>query len=107
MLLAKRDVVFLADHGFVHEQLLHYLHKQQWHFRLRLTGNTLIHLYARHASPVRDLCPPAGHKHFFQQVALFGTAVGPFHLAMVCPIDQADDPWFVASDEPTDAKTLD
>jgi hypothetical protein len=34
-------ITLLADRGFVHEQLLHYLHTQQWHFRLRLPGDTL------------------------------------------------------------------
>jgi hypothetical protein len=40
-------------------------------------------------------------------VALLGTAVGPVHLALACLLDQPDDPWFVASDEPTDVQTLD
>ena len=100
-------ITLLADRGFVHEQLLHYLRTQQWHFRLRLMGNTLIHLSAQPVSAVRDLRPPAGEKRFFHEVALLGTAVGPAHLALACPFDHPDDPWFVASDEPTDAKTLD
>jgi hypothetical protein len=36
---------------------------------------------------------------------MLGTAVGPVHLALACLLDQPDDPWFVASDEPTDART--
>src|SRR5579859_2352452 len=100
-------ITLLADRGFVHEQLLHYLRKQQWHFRLRLMGNTLIHLPTQPVSAVRDLCPPVGEKRFFHEVALLGTAVGPVHLALACLLDQPDDPWFVVSDEPTDAKTLD
>ena len=39
-------ITLLADRGFVHEQLFHYLRKQQWHFRLRLTSKTLVHLFA-------------------------------------------------------------
>jgi hypothetical protein len=39
-------------------------------------------------------------------MAILGTAIGPVHLALACPIDHPDAPWFVASDEPTDAKTL-
>ena len=100
-------ITLLADRGFVHEQLLHYLRKQQWHFRLRLMGNTLIHLSAQPVSAVKDLCPPAGEKRFFHEVALLGAAVGPVHLALACLLDQPDDPWFVVSDEPTDTKTLD
>ncbi len=44
---------------------------------------------------------------FFHQMALLGAAIGPVHLVLVCPIDHPDDPWFVASDELTDAQTLD
>ncbi len=99
-------ITLLADRGFVHEQLLHYLRKQQWHFRLRLMGNTLVHLPDQPVSAVRDLCPSAGDSRFFHQVALLGTVVGPAHLALACPLDHPDDPWFVASDEPTNAKTL-
>ena len=47
------------------------------------------------------------HAHFFHHVALLGTAVGPAHVALACPEDQPDDPWYIASDEPADLKTLD
>ncbi len=53
---------------------------------------------------VKDLCPPAGHTRFFQQVAILGVAVGPVSLAAL--LEQPDDPWFVASSEPTDEVTL-
>jgi hypothetical protein len=104
---AGQVITLLADRGFVHEQLFHYLRKQQWHFRLRLPGDTLVHLEARPASPVKDLCPPAGEKRFFHEVSILGAAVGPVHLALACLLDQPDDPWFVVSDEFTDVQTLD
>ncbi len=100
-------ITLLADRGFVHEQLLHYLRKLQWHFRLRLTGKTLVHLEAGTVSAVKDFCPPAGEKRFFHEVALLGAGVGPVHLALACLLEQPDDPWFVVSDEPTDVRTLD
>ncbi len=100
-------ITLLADRGFVHKQLLHYLHQQQWHFRLRLPADTLVHLSTQHVSAIRDLCPPAGQRRFFQKVSILGVAVGPVSLALACLLDQPDDPWFVVSDEPTDAKTLD
>jgi Transposase DDE domain len=100
-------ITLLADRGFVHERLIQYLRHQQWYFRLRLPGDILVHLEARPASAVKALCPPAGESRFMEHVALFGTAVGPVHLALACLLDQPDDPWFVASDEPTSAKTLD
>ncbi len=91
----------------MHERLLRYLHQHQWHFRLRLPGDTLVHLGAQHVAAIRELCPPAGRDRFFHEVSILGTAVGPVHLALAALVDQPDDPWFVASDELTDAETLD
>jgi hypothetical protein len=39
--------------------------------------------------------------------SLLGAAVGPVYLALACLLDAPDDLWFVGSDEPTDAQTLD
>jgi hypothetical protein len=99
-------ITLLADRGFLHEPLLHYLHRQQWHFRLRLKSSTLVHLPGQPASAVKDLCPPTGESRFIEHVALLGAAVGPVHLALSTLVDRPDDPWFVVSDEPTDARTL-
>ncbi len=107
MLPTGQVITLLADRGFVHERLLHYLQKLRWHFRLRLPGNTLVHLGAQRVSAVRDQCPPAGQDRFFHGVSILGAAVGPVHLALACLLNQPDDPWFVVSDEPTDARALD
>jgi DDE family transposase len=104
---AGQVITLLADRGFLHEQLLDYLQKLQWHFRLRLKSSTLVHLPGQPISAVKELCPSAGESRFIGHVALLGTAVGPVHLALAALVDQPDDPWFVASDEPTDATTLD
>lgn len=62
-------ITLLADRGFVHERLLHYLNQQRWHFRLRLPGDTLVHLSAQHVSAVKELCPPAGRDRFLHGVS--------------------------------------
>ncbi len=100
-------ITLLADRGFVHERLLHYLKQHRWHFRLRLPADTLVHLSAQPVSAIRGLCPPVGQARFFQEVSILGVAVGPVHLALACLLDQPGDPWFVVSDEPTNARTLD
>lgn len=97
----------LSDRGFVHERLLHYLRNHQWHFRLRLTGKTLIPLSAHSVVAVRELAPPAGLHRFFEHIAPLAAAVGPVHLALACPFEHPDDPWYVASHEPASASTLD
>lgn len=99
-------ITLLADRGFLHEQLITYTRQQGWHVRLRMTSDTLVQRPGQPTKAVAQLCPPPGHAHFYHQVALFGAAVGPLHLALACPIDQPTDPWYVVSDEPTDLHTL-
>jgi hypothetical protein len=97
---AGQVIILLADRGFVHEHLFRYLQKLQWHFRLRLPSDTLVHLETSLISAIKDLCPPAGEQRFYQKVSILGAAVGPVSLALACLLEQPDDPWFVASDEP-------
>jgi len=100
-------VTLLADRGFVQAELLRYAKHHHWHIRLRLTGNTIVHLPYRAPCQVRELCPPLGHASFFQNVALLGIALAPLHLALAIPQEQPDDPWYVVSDEPTGLQTFD
>ncbi len=101
-----RGVTLLADRGFAHERLLEYLRQHQYHFRVRLPANTLVHLCADSAGAVKALAPPLGTSRFLQQVMLFGTAFGPVSLALATPLEHPTDSWFVASSEPTSEATL-
>ncbi len=99
-------VVLLADRGFVHAELFRWLQKKHWHYRIRLTADTLIHFPDRRVVHVGALCPPPGAAHFYHNVRLLGQALGPVHLALA-QLDTPDsDPWYVVSDEPTDVATL-
>jgi hypothetical protein len=104
---AHLSVTLLADRGFVHGQLVRYTCQHGWHFRLRLTGNTLIHVRGSPACSVKQLCPSAGEVRYLHHVRLLGQAIGPVHLVLARPADHPDDPWLLASDEPTDLSTLD
>jgi hypothetical protein len=99
-------VTLLADRGFVQGELLRYARAHHWHIRLRLTGNTIVHLPNQTPCQVRELCPPLGHACFYHHIGLLGTAIAPLHLALALPEDQPDDPWYVVSDEPTDLNTF-
>jgi hypothetical protein len=101
------SVTLLADRGFVQAELFHYVRSHHWHLRLRLTGNTLVHLPNHAPCQVKELCPPVGHAYFFHHVAILGIEIGPLYLALACPEEQPDDPWYIVSDEPTDVKTFD
>jgi hypothetical protein len=97
----------LADRGFVQAELFHYARTHHWHIRLRLKGNTIVHLPNRKPCQVKELCPPLGHAHFYHNVGILRIALSPLHLALGLPEDQPDDPWYVVSDEPTDLTTFD
>lgn len=100
-------VVLLADRGFLHAELVQWLRQAHWHYRLRLTGDTLIHLPDRRVVAVAQLCPPKGEAHFYHGIRLLGQAFGPLHLALALLDEPHQDPWYVVSDEATDLTTLD
>jgi hypothetical protein len=97
----------MADRGFVHEELFKWLRLHQWHYRIRLTGDTLVHLPDRRVIPVGTLIPPKGAAHFYHDVRLLGVAFGPCHLALAQLDEPNQDPWFLVSDEFTDLTTFD
>ncbi len=101
------EVIFLADRGFVHQELFQWLRRQQWHYRLRLTADTLIHFPDRRVMPVGQLIPPKGTAHFYHEVRLLGVALGPCHLALAQLDEPNQDPWLLVSDDDTDLTTFD
>ena len=107
LLPAHLIVTLLADRGFVHAQLMRYTQKHEWHFRIRLTGKILVHQEGQPVCLIKQLCPSVGEARCVHNVRLLGQALGPVHLVLACPDDHPDDPWLLASDEPTDLSTLD
>jgi hypothetical protein len=99
-------IVLLADRGFVHAEWFQWLQRHQWHYRIRLTGDTLIHLPNRQVVPVGRLCPPKGTAHFYHGVGLLGVGLRPCHLALAQLDEPNQDPWYLVSDEPTALQTL-
>jgi len=91
LLPAHLSITRLSDRGFVHAQLVHYTRQSHWHFRLRLTGNTQVHLEGYPACAVKQLCPAVGEARCIHQVRLLGQAIGPVHLVLACPADHPDD----------------
>lgn len=100
-------IVFLADRGFVHEELFKWLRLHHWHYRIRLTGDTLVHLSNRQIVSVGSLVPPKEAAHFYHNVHLLGVAFGPCHLALARLDEPNQDTWFIVSDEFTDLTTFD
>lgn len=101
------QITLLADCGFLHEHLITYAHHHHWHYRIRMPSDTLVH-QAHHAPrTVGQLRPMPGQAHFYHTVTIFGSSVGPVHLAVAQPTDAPLDPWYIASDEITSHHTLD
>lgn len=102
------EVIFLADRGFVHQELFQWLRRrQQWHYRVRLTADTLIHFPDRRVVPVGQLVPAKGAAHFYHRIHLLGVALGPCHLALAQLDEPNQDPWLLVSDDFTDLTTFD
>ena len=100
-------VTLLADRGFLHARLIRFARQQGWHYRIRMTGDTLVHLANHQILSVAQLAPPTGHACFHHYVSIFGQKLGPLHLALGRPEDNPKDPWFIVSDELTDLSTFD
>ena len=99
-------ITVLADRGFLHEQLIRYTQQHHWHYRIRMLGNTLVQQPRHAVRTVEQLRPAPGQAHFYHNVTIFGTAIGPVHLVVAQPADAPDDPWYIASDELTSQQTL-
>jgi hypothetical protein len=100
-------VTLLADRGFLHEQLIRYAQQQHWHYRIRMSGSTLVQVPHQATRAVEQLRPAVGQAHFYHNVTIFGTALGPVHLVVAQPADSPTEPWYIASDELTSQQTLD
>jgi hypothetical protein len=101
------EIVLLADRGFVHANLFSWLHEHGWHYRIRLTGDTLVRLNGHQVEPIAVLRPAKGEVCFCHTVYLLGEGIGPVHLALAQLDEPKAEPWYVASDELTDVVTLD
>jgi hypothetical protein len=106
LLPASSRVTLLADRGFLHEQLIRYAQQHHWHYRIRMLGSTLVQCPHHATRTVEQLRPDAGYAHFYHNVTIFGTALGPIHLVVAQPLGAPDDPWYIASDELTSQQTL-
>ena len=76
-----------------------------WHFRLRLKCDIWIRAN-RQWFQLRDLRLKPGERRYFQNAYITKTRRGPFHLACWRSVEGKDDPWYIATDETADAKTL-
>jgi hypothetical protein len=106
LLLPRRcPVVFLADRGFADTDLMAYLQRLGWHWRIRIKSSFWLYRRGRCRCKVERLSVAQGRACFWPQVYITEKHYGPVHLAVARP-QAGNDFWYVLSDEPTDVTTL-
>ena len=101
-----RDIVLLVDRGFMHVELMAWIHRQaRWHLRVRIKRSGL-HLYVQRRGHYRRLVirVQAGEVGFYHHVFV-GAQRLEMHVAVGWQRGQRE-PWLILSDEPTDRDTL-
>jgi hypothetical protein len=72
-----------------------------------MPGDTLVQVRQHATRTVAQLRPALGQAHFYHNVTIFGTAVGPLHVVVAQPADVPQAPWYIVSDQVTSRQTLD
>ena len=101
-------VVVLADRGFGHVELMKVIKQLGWHFRIRLKGDTWVHLSNGKSHQVRFLIPSVGKGSCYAFVWLTQRQYGPLHLALAqVNTPKGIEKWAIISDEPVGRQTFD
>jgi Transposase DDE domain len=108
LLPAGAQVVLLGDRGFRTRQLMRWCRRPAvgWHFRLRLKADQLVVLADGRMRALRELGLQRGRKGYLHGVRLGRQGYGPLDLALAWIDEPNSEPWYIASDEPTDDETL-
>lgn len=105
-LLGLKDVLMLADRGFVDVSLMRCLRGYGWHYRIRLKGHlTLFSALGVRIGKVKDITLSQGTAKFYHHVYLSKAQFGPVHLACAHR-NGAKESWLVVSSEKTDLSTF-
>jgi GNAT superfamily N-acetyltransferase len=98
-------VILLADRGFADTELMAYLQRLGWHWRIRIKRSFGLSRRGRPRCKVERLAVARGQACCWQQVSITEKCYGLVHLAVARPW-QGQDVGYVLSDEPTDEKTF-
>ena len=96
-------VTLLADRGFEHGQLIHWLQQQHWSWAIRVQADLKVTLANGDSQAVAHLWPPVEQAYLFENVqVLEGIRC---HLA-TAKVPETKDPWAVLSDQPPSRQTF-
>ncbi|MBW4540822.1 MAG: transposase [Myxacorys chilensis ATA2-1-KO14] len=97
------QVTLLADRGFEHSHLIHWLTQQQWSWAIRVKSNLQVRLTNGCTQSVEQLIPSQQQAYLFKNVhVLDGIAC---HLA-TARVPTSKDPWVVLSNQPPCLQTF-
>lgn len=108
LLPAEAQVLFLADRGFVHLELLRLIRDLNWRFRIRIKQSSCVYRADGVKTKVRRLMPPKGEARFVSKIWLTKRCFGPLYLALAHVLTRDGyEKWAIVSDEPTGLQTFD
>lgn len=103
VLPSRCRVTLLADRGFEHAALLHWLQQQQWSWAIRVKSDLKVTLTSGRTSSVEHLFPPAEQAYLFENVRVLGEIAA--HLA-TARVTDTKDTWAVLSDQSPSLQTF-
>lgn len=102
-----KRVVLLADRGFANQEMVRWLEKSPWHWRIRVPSDTRIYINSKggFGFEVRQLRPPKGHVKLYHQAQVWAEARFQCNLALAS-MRGAKDSWAIITDEPPTLDTF-
>ena len=97
------QVTLLADRGFEHGHLMHWLHQQNWSWAIRVKSDLKVTLADGRSQSVEQLLPPSEQAYLFENVRVLDGL--DCHLA-TANVPDTKDPWAVLSNQPPSLQTF-
>lgn len=96
------QVTFLADRGFEHTQLIHWLNNHHWSWYIRAKSDLSVKGNG-YSQPLSDLCPKANQVHLFCDVTILDGI--KCNLGIANEANSKED-WAVITNEPLSLQTF-
>ncbi|MBE7380675.1 MAG: transposase [Leptolyngbya sp. SIO1E4] len=103
VLPAGCQVMFLADRGFQHRELLRWLQQQGWHWALRVKSDLQVTLVSGNTRTVAQLLPPVQQAYLFEAITVGDELTA--HLA-TAHVPIAGEAWAVLSNQSPSLQTF-
>lgn len=104
LLPAQAKVLFLADRGFEHGDLIRWLNQASWDWAIRAKCDLLIGLEKGETPmPIAELWPPAGMAHLYDPVDILGDITCNLVMA---DWPEAKEPWAVITSLPASVEVF-